>query len=112
MLGQLRHTGSMSKIITVRIDPLVIGMIPRYLDNCRNHVRAMRGHIEQRNFTEIQLIAHGLKGSGGSFGLDEISRYGKSIEENARDRKLEMILKRLEQFEAYLNALRVEPDVR
>lgn len=101
----------MSERIVVRIDPMVVGMIPRYLDSCRRHIGTILSHVEQRNFTEIQLIGHSLKGSGGSFGLDEISRFGKGIEDTARNRDEAGVKTWLYRLESYLSALHIETDL-
>jgi HPt (histidine-containing phosphotransfer) domain-containing protein len=73
---------------TVRHRVLVSGelrdLIPRFLDNRRLEVRQLRDAIARNDLEAARRIGHGLKGVGGGYGFDAITRLGAEIEHCAR----------------------------
>lgn len=59
-------------------------LIPRVLANRRLEVEQLRGAIARGDREAARRIGHGLKGVGGGYGFDEISRIGGEIERGAR----------------------------
>ncbi|MFQ6115286.1 MAG: Hpt domain-containing protein [bacterium] len=57
--------------------------------------------LQSQNFREMEFIGHNLKGSGSSYGFDEISQLGKEIEIASKTQnleKLEELIHRLDEF--------------
>lgn len=52
-----------------------------YLQSLAEKLRALETAVAARNFKEIVLYGHQLKGSGRSYGFPEISDIGTRIEE-------------------------------
>ena len=59
-------------------------LIPRFLANRRVEVEQLRGAIARGTLEEARRIGHGLKGVGGGYGFDEVTRIGTEIEHCAR----------------------------
>ena len=59
-------------------------LIPRFLANRRVEVEQLRAAIARSDRDAARRIGHGLKGVGGGYGFDEISRIGGEIERSAR----------------------------
>ncbi|HSD42760.1 MAG TPA: Hpt domain-containing protein [Burkholderiales bacterium] len=73
---------------TVRHRVLVSGelrdLIPRFLDNRRLELGQLGDAIARSDLEAARCIGHGLKGVGGGYGFDEITRLGAAIEHCAR----------------------------
>jgi HPt (histidine-containing phosphotransfer) domain-containing protein len=67
----------------VRIDPELRDLIPRFLMNRRLDLDRLRAAAAGRDFEQARRIGHILKGAGGGYGFDEITRLGAEIERRA-----------------------------
>ena len=54
-------------------------LIPRFLANRRSEVERLRDAIARGDLEAARRIGHGLKGVGGGYGFDEISRIGAAL---------------------------------
>ncbi len=86
--------------IEIQVEPLeeqlteeIDGLLPEYLGTCRERIAAMQtsllalGGPAESEAREVLLIeSHRLRGSGASFGLPEITRVSRQIEDLLRDR--------------------------
>lgn len=85
----------------VYIDSDLEDLIPRYLENRHKDIELIKQLLSEGNLSEIQRIGHSMKGSGGGYGFDEISKIGKGIEEAAMQgdsNEIEQLINRLTQF--------------
>ena len=64
-------------------DPFARKLVGRYLDNRRKDVDKLAAALERDEFPVIETTGHNLYGSGGAYGLDEISRIGAAMEQAA-----------------------------
>jgi HPt (histidine-containing phosphotransfer) domain-containing protein len=80
---------------TVRLSVEVAGelrdLIPRFLANRRLEIGELRAAIARGDLEAARRIGHVLKGVGGGYGFDEITRLGAAIESSARDGGQEII---------------------
>jgi len=60
-----------------------------YIANLREHHARIKQAIRNQNYNEIDNIGHSLKGSGSSYGFEEISRLGLEFERAAKQRNPE-----------------------
>ncbi|MFQ5639284.1 MAG: response regulator [bacterium] len=70
-----------------------------YLNNLRERHQALSGALERSEFEEIGFIGHNIKGSGSSYGFDDITVLGHDIEQAAKahdSKRLKDLLKRFE----------------
>ncbi|MFP5213129.1 MAG: Hpt domain-containing protein, partial [Acidobacteriota bacterium] len=81
-----------------------------YLDDLRGYVLAMRSSLEEADFKTVGSIGHRMKGSGGGYGFEEVSRLGMVIEDAAAERDSEGIREAVEAFAAYLDRVQIVYD--
>lgn len=90
----------------VYIDEDIFDLVPGYIENCRKSVLEMKEAFEDQSFLILQRIGHNFKGSGRGYGFDEISEFGKIIEDNAKINNLEEIKRAVTDLENYLNQVK------
>jgi hypothetical protein len=71
---------------SVRVAGELRDLIPRFLANRRSEVARLRQSVALGDFEEARRIGHMLKGAGGGYGFDEITRIGAEIERHAAAR--------------------------
>ena len=99
----------MSGKIVVSVDAQIVTLVPRYLANRVADVTKIRTALAQADFETIRSAAHGMKGSGGGYGLPEISRLGSAMEQSARSRDAAAIDGLVTALETYLASVEIEP---
>jgi len=92
----------------VLVDPVFKKIIPQYLQDIKNDVEYMAEALKEDDFEAIRLKSHDIKGSGGGFGFNEISRIGNSIEDAAKAENKQDMEKRINELSLYMAALKVE----
>jgi len=68
----------------VRVSEELRHLIPRFLANRRLDLEQFRAAAASSDFEAARRIGHNLKGAGGGYGFDEITRLGAEIERRAR----------------------------
>lgn len=86
----------------IRIDAEIADLIPDYLANRRADVERLRELAAVRDFEGIRRIGHQMKGSGSSYGLDEITLLGQQLQQAARGEDLEPINVAIDELGMYL----------
>ncbi len=97
----------MSEKIFIKADPDLIDLIPGYLDKRRDNIGAIKKLLADGNFEEIRVLAHRMKGSGGSYGFDRITEIGAAMEIAAKDQAKDRISQELEQLSEYLSKVEI-----
>ena len=69
--------------ITLYIDPGLEEIVPGFLENRRRDVQALKAALQQSDLAQIRMIGHRMKGDGGGYGFDAISRMGAALEQAA-----------------------------
>ncbi|CAN5604976.1 hypothetical protein BH11MYX1_BH11MYX1_08050 [soil metagenome] len=64
----------------VCVDPYLALHIPRFLENRRTEVERLREAARADDLGAVRAIGHKLKGSGGTFGFDDLSALGERLE--------------------------------
>ena len=80
-------------------------LMASYLDRCRNGVPNLRAAVESQDFTAIRVFGHRMKGTGGAYGLGELSEIGRLIEIAATDRKIANLQEMVSKLGSYLATL-------
>jgi len=73
----------LKKFIPTIDDPLVLDLLPGYLNSRRLEVIQMQRLLEDSEFEKLRIIGHNLGGSGGLYGLEPVSVLGKKLEASA-----------------------------
>lgn len=68
------------------IDPELADLLPDYLRRRRRDERVLQEALDAREFETVRRIGHNLKGSGGAYGLPEVSAIGRGLEGSGRGR--------------------------
>ena len=85
-------------------------LIPRFLAHRRTDVAALDIAIARSDFEAARKIGHSLKGVGGGYGFDEISRVGTEIERAAREGRSEALRDLACSFVDYLDMVEIRFD--
>jgi hypothetical protein len=95
------ETGRDEKII-VHVDADLEALLPGFLKDWGEEVRAMKEALDKNNYETIRKMGHDMKGIGGSCGLDVISDMGSGLAEGAKAMDRELIRKNLDTLSSYL----------
>ena len=68
---------------TVYIDPDLEAIVPKFLENRRKDSAALTSAIQRNDLKTVRLLGHRMKGDGGGYGFNEISRIGDVLEQAA-----------------------------
>lgn len=97
----------MAKPLRVSVDPDLSDIMDRYLEIRREELALIRQAHAEGNLEQVRFLAHRLKGTGGSYGLDELTRLGRDIESAARQEQLREADALIGELEDYLSRLEV-----
>ena len=79
--------------------------IPAYLENCRQNVIVMQAALDRADFEAVAILGHNLRGSGGSFGFQDITEFGAGLEQTCEDTDLAGTRRLLGALASYLDNL-------
>lgn len=92
----------------VFVDEDILDLVDGYLESCKESVKEIAELLAKEDFENVKRIGHNLKGSGSGYGFEDISKFGKAIEDNAANTNLQPIIDAANDLEAYLNQVSVE----
>lgn len=72
-----------TKKITVYVDPDLKELVPNFLGNRRKDAAALDAAMTHNDLSTVRLLGHRMKGDGGGYGFEEISRIGEALEQAA-----------------------------
>jgi signal transduction histidine kinase/DNA-binding NarL/FixJ family response regulator len=67
-------------VSTYADDPDMVGAIAEFIQGLPAHVATIQKCVEEANLPQLQTSAHQLKGAGGGYGFDEITRLAAAVE--------------------------------
>ena len=88
--------------IVVHVDPELADLIPGYLANRKMDLAAIHDALKKKDLETVRILGHGMKGSGGGYGLDTITDIGMMLEKAAKEGREEMIRREIVRLEDYL----------
>ncbi len=94
----------------VHIDRSFEPLMPRFMKNRKKEVVTMRQALTGQDFETVRSIAHGMKGVGGSYGLDRVTELASAIEQTAKSADATNITQQLDVLEGYLNVIQIAYD--
>jgi HPt (histidine-containing phosphotransfer) domain-containing protein len=92
--------------ISLRIDPLLAEIVPKFLERCRQTVVELQDAVRSGDFGGARRIGHALRGTAGSFGFHEMAGIGEEIEQAARDRDGGTLKSLAERLDAHVARVR------
>lgn len=96
------------KPITREVDPDIAELIPWYKSFIREELEAIKTGFHAGNVQEIRVKAHGLKGSGTSYGFEEITKTGGDLEQACINGDMEMVKKLIKELETRIKSIEEE----
>lgn len=90
----------------------VYDLARRFLARQERALKGLEAAVRKRDFARVRSMGHDLKGSGGAYGLDALSRLGTQLEVAADAADVDGIGRLLQQLEERLSRveLRVTSD--
>ena len=98
----------MNTAIKVIIDADFEDIIPGFLENRKQDIKAIQALIPAKDYNAIRKIGHRMKGAGSSYGLDFVSFVGKDIEAAAKAGSSPDILLQLKMLADFLNRVQIQ----
>ncbi len=93
---------------TIIIEKDLRSLIPRYLSNVRQDLDRIREALINQDLEAARILSHGLKGSGGGYGLDFISETGAEMEQGAKDKEPQVVKNGLAKILNYLDNITID----
>ena len=93
--------------ISVRVDPEIADLIPRYLELRHQDLAQLRAALAAATWDEVRRIGHSLKGTGAAYGFPRLGELGAGLSTAASHQDGGAIEQLLGDLEDYL--ARVEP---
>jgi HPt (histidine-containing phosphotransfer) domain-containing protein len=93
--------------ILVEIDQELRPVVPEYLEKRLRDCAEIERLLTSGGIEYIQIMGHRMKGSGGSFGFDEISAIGEALERAAQSTDREGVRSAVGRLEEYLKHVSV-----
>ena len=93
--------------IVIRLDAEMQEIVPKYLANRAKDCDSIREQVASNAFADARRLGHNMKGTGGGYGFEEISRLGTQIEAAAVAGEADRLLKLADELAQYL--ARIEP---
>lgn len=91
----------------VYIDRDLEDLVLIFLEKRRQDIVLIKGKLEQADIDGVRLIAHGIKGSAGSYGFDEMSRIAAEIEMKAGSMVQQGLDELCSELEKHMNEIQV-----
>lgn len=82
-----------------RFNQAMAKLRPEYLEHRSAELSEMRKKIEEGNYALVESFGHKTRGSGASYGFNEISIIGGELEKAAEEKKYELVKELLDRLE-------------
>jgi HPt (histidine-containing phosphotransfer) domain-containing protein len=93
--------------IIVHINPGLKELIPEYIENRYEDIKSITNALKNSDYTIIQILGHGMRGSGAGYGFNTISDIGRALEQAAKNKNSEEIKKRLSELKIFLERVEI-----
>jgi HPt (histidine-containing phosphotransfer) domain-containing protein len=93
--------------VIVELDEDLSDLIPGFLTHKRADVMTILDANARRDYSEISRIAHRIKGEGGSYGFETMTKIGRSLEHAAAMRDDGAVATLARQLLNYMDGLEI-----
>ncbi len=97
----------MSDPIIVNVAKDLEALIPRFLANRQKDIVTITHALETGDYDAIRIVGHSIKGVGGSYGFDAITRFGNELEDAAVHSDNLKLRDTLLRYQDYLGRIKV-----
>ncbi len=105
--AQARPETPSQNIFDVVVDEELSDILPKFLSNVRRNPSAIAAALARGDFGAIRSLGHNMKGTGGSFGLPQISKLGGALEQAAKQQDGDAIRSVTAELVHYLDSVEV-----
>jgi CheY-like chemotaxis protein/HPt (histidine-containing phosphotransfer) domain-containing protein len=105
-----KEESSGNDTILVRANPKFADLIPVFLQNCRQNVIAMLDALDRGDFETVEILGHGMRGAGGSYGFQAITDIGAALEQAAESADTDASRKWVGELSRYLDRVEIVSD--
>ncbi len=91
-------------------NPKFVDLIPVFLHNCRQNVIPMMDALDRGDFGTVEILGHGMRGAGGSYGFQAITDIGTAREQAAENADTDASRKWVGELSKYLDRVEVISD--
>jgi HPt (histidine-containing phosphotransfer) domain-containing protein len=96
--------------ISIQAPPGVpASMVDAYIRRCRAALPDVEAALDRLDHNYLRVYGHGLKGSGGGYGIPRLTEVGSLIEEAAKRGDTAELQSQLAALEIYLNRIEILP---
>jgi HPt (histidine-containing phosphotransfer) domain-containing protein len=82
-------------------------LIPTFMKNRHKEVETLRVALASQDFEQLRQLGHRMKGVGNSYGFEQISLFGKQVEDGARTGDRTSLAACIADYHDYLARVRV-----
>ena len=93
--------------VVIRLDSEMQAIVPKYRANRAKDCTSLRDQATTRAFADAKRLGHNMKGTGGGYGFEDVSRLGDLIEIAAVAGDADRIRALADELAAYLARLTV-----
>ena len=105
-----KEESSRMDTILVRANPKIADLMPVFLRNCRQNVVAMLDALDRGDFETVEILGHGMRGAGGSYGFQAITEIGAALEQVAESADTDASRKWVGELSGYLDRVEIISD--
>jgi HPt (histidine-containing phosphotransfer) domain-containing protein len=105
-----KEESSRMDTILVRANPKIADLMPVFLRNCRQNVGAMLDALDRGDFETVEILGHGMRGAGGSYGFQAITEIGAALEQVAESADNNASRKWVGELSGYLDRVEIISD--
>ena len=102
-----KEESSRKETIFVRANPKIADLMPVFLRNCRQNVVAMLDALDRGDFETVEILGHGMRGAGGSYGFQTITDIGAALEQVAESADNNAARKWVGELSGYLDRVEI-----
>ena len=96
--------------ILVRANPKFADLIPGFLQNCGQNVIAMLEALDRGDLEIVEILGHGMRGAGSSYGFQAITDIGAALEQAAESADTNASRKWVGELSRYLDRVEIISD--
>ena len=109
-LPSSKEESSRKDTILVHANPKFADLIPVFLQNCRQNVMVMLDALDRGDIGTVEILGHGMRGAGASYGFQAITDIGADLERAAESVDIDASRKWVDELSRYLDRVELISD--
>ncbi|HYD56837.1 MAG TPA: Hpt domain-containing protein [Burkholderiales bacterium] len=91
----------------VVVDKALEDLIPVFMRNRHKEVETLKAALAAADFEQLRQLGHRMKGVGNSYGFEQVSVFGRQVEEGARSGDRASLAACIAQYGEYLAKVQI-----